>query len=127
LDSRSEVGDLRQFLLTSLAVSLILTLVIETGFFLLTGKHDRKDLLLLVLANVLTNPVVVLSYWIVALYIGFIAFAVLPVLELSAVLVEGYVYKKYGRSFRRPYLFSLSANAVSFAVGVIIHVITTII
>jgi uncharacterized membrane protein len=119
---------LRQFLLTSLAVSLALTLVIEAGFFLLTGKRDRKDLLLLVLANVLTNPVVVLLCWLVALYIGsIVAFVVLPILELSAVFVEGYCYKKCGRGFRRPYLFSLSANAVSFTAGVLIQVIMAIV
>jgi hypothetical protein len=108
-------------LLTSLALSLVLTIVLEAGFFLLIGKRDKKDLLLLLLVNVLTNPVVVLSFWLVALYTDWNARIVLILLELFAVLIEGYYYKKYGRSFRYPYLFSLAANIVSFGTGVLIQ------
>ena len=43
-------------------------------------------------------------------------------LELFAVLTEGFYYKKYGRCFRRPYLFSLAANMVSFGIGELIQI-----
>jgi len=108
-------------LLTSLALSLALTLVFEAGFFLLIGKRDKKDLLLLLLVNVLTNPVVVLSFWLVALYTEWNPYIVLILLELFAVLTEGYYYKRYGRSFRRPYLFSVAANTFSFGIGLLIQ------
>ncbi|MDR0324503.1 MAG: hypothetical protein LBI19_00220 [Oscillospiraceae bacterium] len=99
----------------ALAVSLALTLLLEAGFFFLTGKRDRKDLLLLLLANVLTNPVVVLVFWLTLWQPGKIP------LELSAVLAEGFLYQKYGRAFKRPYLFSLAANAFSYGAGVLIQ------
>ncbi|MCL2002491.1 MAG: hypothetical protein FWG72_00610 [Oscillospiraceae bacterium] len=102
-------------LYSALAASLGLTLLLEAGFFGLTSKRDVKDLLLLVLANVLTNPLVVLTFWL-------LPYPLMKVpLELFAVVTEGFVYQKYGRGFKRPYLFSLAANAFSFGIGVLIQ------
>ena len=106
-----------QMLLHSLALSLSLTLAFESGFFLLIGKRDKKDLLLLLLVNAITNPVVVLSFWMVALYTDWHARLFLIPLELFAVLTEGRYYQKHGRDFRRPYIFSLAANMISFGAG----------
>ena len=108
-------------LLSSLAASLLLTLVLETGFFLLVGKRAKKDLLLVVLVNVLTNPVVVLSYWLVAAYTDLNPTIAIISLELLAVLAEGHYYGRYGRGFKRPYLFSVGANAFSFGAGMLIQ------
>ena len=108
-------------LLTALAISLGTTLILEAGFFLLAGKRNKKDLLLLVSVNVITNPVVVLLYWLSVLYTDLNSIAVKAALELFAVLTEGLYYKKYGQDFKRPYLFSLAANAVSFGIGVLIQ------
>ena len=108
-------------LLTSLAISLVLTLALEAVFFLLIGKRDKKDLLLLLLVNVITNPIVVLSFWLAALYANWNARLILIPLELFAVLAEGYYYKKHGRHFRRPYLFSLTANMISFGAGELVR------
>ena len=107
----------------SLALSLVLTILFEAGFFLLAGKRNRKDLLLLLLVNVLTNPVVVLLFWLAVFYLDWNTYVVLVPLELFAVLTEGYYYKKYGLSFRRPYLFSLLANAISFGMGELIQLL----
>ena len=108
-------------LLFSLAISLVLTIVFESGFFLAIGKRDKKDLLLLLLVNVITNPIVVLSFWLIVLFTNLNPYIMLIPLELFAVLFEGYHYKKYGRSFRRPYLFSLAANMFSFGIGELIQ------
>ena len=110
-------------LTTSLALSLALTLALETGFFLLVGKRVKKDLLLLALVNILTNPVVVLSYWLAVLYTNWNKTLIKIPLELFAILVEGYYYKRYGRDFRRPYIFSLAANMFSFWLGVAIQLL----
>jgi len=108
-------------LLTALGISLALTLVLETGFFLITCKRDRKDLLLVVMVNILTNPVVVLIYWLAVVRAGWNMIMVLAPLEVSAVLIEGYYYKKYGRCFKRPYFFSLFANAFSYFSGLLLQ------
>lgn len=110
-----------QSLLISLGTSLILTLVLETGFFLLIGKRGKKDLLLLVLVNVLTNPPVVLLYWLATWYTAWPTAIIILPLELFAVLTEGYYYKKYAGGFKHPYLFSLAANMFSFWSGMIIQ------
>ena len=108
-------------ILVALAFSLLLTLVFEIGFFFITGKRNRKDLLLVILVNILTNPIVVLVYWIIALYTDWnTTIAKIP-LELFAVITEGIYFKKYGQSFKRPFLFSLAANAFSFSLGLILQ------
>jgi len=111
-----------QIILTSLILSLLLTVALETGFFLLTGKRDKKDLLLVVLVNILTNPVVVLSFYMAVIYTGWNQTVIKIPLELFAIITEGYYYKKYGRGFKRPYLFSAAANMFSFWIGVIIQI-----
>ena len=108
-------------LLASLGLSLALTIAFEASVFLLAGKNDKKDLLLLLLANVITNPIVVLSFWLAAWYTSWNTYIVLIPLELFAIITEGCIYKRYGNSFRRPFLFSFLANMASFWAGVLIQ------
>ena len=110
-----------QGLPSALALSLGLTLALESGFFFITGKRGRKDLLLVVMVNTITNPVVVLLYWLAAAYTDWNAAALLVPLELFAVLFEGWYYKKYGKDFSRPYLFSAAANMFSFWMGMLVQ------
>ena len=96
--------------------SLALTLLLETAFFLLCGKRDKKDMLLCWLLNVLTNPAVVLFYWL-AVFGGLNRPATALLLEASAIAAEGWGYRRYGRGFGHPFLFSLAANLFSYGVG----------
>lgn len=89
---------------------LSLTLLLE-GAVALVWKLRKRDWLLFALANVLTNPAVVL------LHAMFPGPAVTAALELSAVAVEGFCYRRLGHAIRRPWLFSLCANAFSFCLG----------
>lgn len=89
---------------------LSLTLMLEGAVALVWGLRHR-NLLLLVLVNVLTNPAAVLLH---ALFPGP---AVTAALELGVVALEGICYKKLGSAVRRPWLFSLCANAFSFCLG----------
>ena len=110
-----------QKLTLSLLESLGLTVALEVGIGIVTGKKDRKNLLLIVLVNIITNPVVVLSYWLAAAYTSWNLALVVAALEVFAVLLEGGYYRKYGRGFGRPYLFSAAANMFSFWVGALIQ------
>ena len=114
----------------SLIFSLILTLLLEAVFFLVVrsieGKHDKKDLLLVVMVNILTNPAVVLLYWLVILYTNINYIIILAPLEIFAVLTEGYIYKKNGRIFKHPYLFSIAANSFSFGTGLLLQLLQII-
>ena len=118
----------------ALAVSLLLTLVLEAGFYHLASllstavpfnrlalleKRDKHDLYLVLLVNIITNPAVVLTYWLAAYYTSFDLVLTKTILEVLAVITESYYYKKYGRSFKHPLLFSVCANLFSYACGVI--------
>lgn len=96
-----------------LLFSLGLTLVFELAVALCWGLR-RRDLLLCVLVNVMTNPAVVL------LHFMFPAPLVTALLELGAVGAEGFCYRRFGERVRRPWLFSLVANGCSFGLGLII-------
>jgi len=107
-------------LLTALGISLGLTLVFEVGFYLIAYKRNKSDVLLVVLVNTLTNPIVVLLYWIAYFNTNWNTIAIIVPLELFAVLTEGFIYSKHAQSIKRPFLFSLAANAFSFTLGFII-------
>ena len=99
----------------SLAISLLLTLVLELCFALLWGV-SRRDLPLVALANVLTNPVVVLCYTVVASFAPGLRIPAVAVLEAGAVVVEGWLF--HTRSdIRVPWAFALCANLFSFTIG----------
>ena len=105
-------------MLTTLAVSLLLTLALEGLFGLIWGLKRRRDWGLLLLVNVVTNPIVVSLH---ALLGG--GWLVTAALELSAVLAEGLAYRKWGRDARPAFLFSLCANCFSYFSGVALNVI----
>jgi len=108
-------------MLVALALSLAMTLVLEPGFFLLTGKRNKKDLLLVVLVNTHTNPIVVLLYWLAFLHTNWNMIIVTVALETYAVLAEAFVYKRFAQSIKRPLLFSVAANACSYLVGLLVQ------
>lgn len=101
-------------LLLSLLLSLGLTEVFECGFACCTGKRS-KALVLCALVNVVTNPPVVLLS---RLLPG--GRLLIAGLELAVVAIEGLLYR-YSGLFKRPFLFSLTANALSFSLGLLIN------
>ncbi|MCL2694794.1 MAG: hypothetical protein FWE69_00520 [Clostridiales bacterium] len=100
-------------------LSLGLTLLIELGVALL-WRVPRRDLWLVVLVNILTNPPVVLLAILSRDILRLSPLLCYPVLEGLAVWTEGAVYKRFSH-IRRPYLFSLLANAVSFFIGFLLQ------
>jgi hypothetical protein len=107
-------------LLISLVISLILTILFEELFAVIAGIRDRRDLLLLCLMNVITNPVVVFLYHLTAEFTELNLNIVVLFLETAAILTEGVYYKSYGRTFRHPFLFTVCANIFSYGIGEII-------
>ena len=109
-------GDsVRDDIFLSLGVSLALTLLLE-GFCALLWKVEQRDMPLLFLANLLTNPVVVLCrHGAAALWPEGLVLATL-LLELWAVGTEGYLYRTRSR-IRRPWRFSIGANLFSYIIG----------
>jgi len=108
-------------LLSALCISLVLTLILEVGFYLLICKRNKKDLLLVILVNMLTNPIVVLTYWLFYLNTNWNTTLIKIPLELFAITVEGFYYNKYSQEIKKPFIFSIAANLFSFSVGVLIQ------
>ncbi len=104
----------------SLAVSLGLTLLIELLFARLCGV---REFLVVLLCNCLTNPPVVLLSHLAAVYTPLPTLAVQLVLEIAAVLVEALCYRECAGHIKRPFLFSLGANAVSYLSGLVLGAI----
>ena len=106
--------------LISLGLSLGLTLLFEGIFALRWGLRGR-DLILCILVNVLTNPPVVLCALLWRTYGPGPGWLPVPFVEAGAVLAEGYFYRRDGEKVRRPFLFSLCANAFSYGLGLVFN------
>lgn len=105
------------------AVSLGLTLLVEGLLALAWGLRSRRELAVVALVNILTNPAVVLLYHTAAGLWRLNAAAVTAVLECAAVAVEWFWYRRCSEKLRRPFLFALLANAVSYGVGCVINLL----
>ena len=101
-----------------LVSSYLITLAAEV-LFALCWKICGRDLAIVVLANTMTNPPVVLLNFLFRLVVrGTVAGFLLAVMEIAAFAVEGFVYKRAWQKGERPYLFSLCANLCSFLCGI---------
>ncbi|MCI7423531.1 MAG: hypothetical protein SPI20_08450 [Ruminococcus callidus] len=107
-----------QQLIKGLIRSLLLTEVLELLAAACFPQRNRHDFLLVILVNILTNPVVVyLDFW---LHGATIAWRWLWVggLEVAVWLSEALIYRKCLTGTQNPYLFSLILNAASYLGGV---------
>ena len=104
---------------------LLLTIIIELIVALILSVRDKKDILNVILVNVLTNPVVVMTQ--IILYVKFghnIEMIGIIILEISAFLIEGFIYKKTLKyDAINPFLLSLLLNASSFFIGELINIL----
>ena len=98
-------------------MSLALTLLFEEGFALLWGLRGKRELTVVALVNVLTNPAVVLLYHTAVGLLHWRAIPVTIALECAAVAVEWLCYLACSEQLKRPSLFALLANALSYGAG----------
>ena len=110
-------------MLTVLAGSLALTLVLEELFALLWGLRGRRELTVVALVNVLTNPPVVLLYHTAVGLWGWPAAPVTILLKGAAVAVEWRCYRLCSDQLQRPLLFALLANLFSYGAGRVINLL----
>lgn len=108
-------------MIPSLLMSLGLTLLLEMGVALLLGLR-RKDLLVVALVNVVTNPVVVLTLNLCLLH-GIVPPGYLvAALEVAAVVTEGFLYRScLSRKICNPFVLSILLNAISYLGGLLLQ------
>lgn len=105
--------------------SLLMTLALEVGFFLMIGIRGKRELTLCILANIMTNPVVTSIYYYCAYFKGMFGtemIVITAVLEMGAVIAEWLSYTKED-GIKNPFGISLYANAFSFGVGLLMRLL----
>lgn len=99
---------------------LICTILIECILAFLLKVRERKDLLNIMLANIITNPIVVtLPIFIYFFNFNFFYYRfTFYLLEIITVIVEGFIYHKFLK-FKKidPYILSLILNLSSYLIG----------
>lgn len=108
-------------LIRLLLLSLGFTLGIELFVSVCYGIRNKKELLLIALVNVITNPIAVLLYywWVVITATNNILIQI-P-LEFMIIVVEAKLFKKYAIQIRKPVSFSVLINLISFSIGIVMH------
>lgn len=102
---------------------LLLTIIIELIIALIIGVRDKKDVINVILVNVITNPIVVLLPIIIYIKFGYTFEKIsLYILEVLTVLLEGLIYKKVLKYKKiNPFLISLILNLASFLIGELLN------
>lgn len=101
---------------------LTCTVVIECLAAAIIGIRRIKEFIFVILVNVMTNPVLVSSTFLIRLTYGRTAYYYsLAAFEVAAVLIEGTVYRFTLKSRINPFLISLILNASSFFIGELIN------
>jgi len=120
MDTAAEGGGT---VLKILVISLLMTLILEEIFAILWGLRGKRELILVALVNVLTNPPVVLLYRTATGFWHWNANLVTLILEAAAVIVEWWCYRLFSEQVRKPFEFALLINLFSFIIGRIINLI----
>ena len=102
-----------------MVMCLIITLVIELFFAWLFKVRKKKDFINVALANIITNPIVVITPRFISFNYGFYLYDIcLIILEILTVIVEGFLYQRYLQYKKiNPYLLSLLLNLLSYFIG----------
>ena len=105
----------------NLLTYLGLTLITELAVLVLIGVRDKKDLRVICYANIITNPIVVYTTEMVGLWRPEYFWVSVAVLEVAAVITEGFIFKKFLQFHEvNPWSLSILANVVSFELGFVI-------
>ena len=108
-------------IVSNLLVCLALTVVLEAAAAFVCGVRTRFGQLVVLLANVVTNPVMNCALTVVSFYISPRAYYYFLVpLEVIVVQAEGLIYKQVLRSKMNPFLLSFLLNACSYGLGTLI-------
>ena len=110
------------FVINTLFFNLTIVLICETIIAFCFGA--RKNIITVVLTNILTNPPVVLCALCLAMFLNDFERPGVYFFEFTVVWLEGFIYSKYETfSNRNPYLISLILNLTSFSAGELINIL----
>lgn len=103
-------------------ICLSSTIVIELIMSLLLGIRSKKDILNVILVNIMTNPLVVSILMYITYNRLFNTTISIIILEILVILTEGFTYKKV-LTFDKinPYVLSLILNISSYFIGRVLN------
>ena len=103
---------------------LLLTIIIELIISLLIGIRNKKDILNIIVVNIMTNPIVVLIPLVIRMLTNNLySMIFLFLLEVITLFIEGIVYKN-NLCYKKInwFLLSLLLNMCSFLFGLILNI-----
>ena len=103
-------------------ICLSSTIVIELIMSLLLGIRNKKDILNVILVNIMTNPLVVSILMYITYNRLYNTTISIIILEILVILTEGFTYKKV-LTFDKinPYVLSLILNISSYFIGELLN------
>ena len=107
--------------LRGLILGLVVTELVELAVALGLGFRRPRECLLVLLANCVTNPLVVLLSYLALFHTTLPMVPVVAVLELWAVATEGLCYRWCGMASRQACLLTVTANGVSYLSGLALN------
>ncbi len=97
---------------------LVITLGLELSAAVLLKVRKGKELLVIVLVNLITNPLLNVTLLVLAERLPYYAYRWwIPVMEVIIWLAEGLAFRKFLKSVKQPFLFSLCLNGISYFIG----------
>lgn len=102
---------------------LVCTIIIEIIIAYILKIRDKKDILNIMLVNIVTNPIVVSLPILMLVKYGYKArLNTLIVLEIVTVIVEGLIYLKVLKNKKiNPFVVSFILNLSSYMIGELIN------
>ena len=102
---------------------LVLTILIEGIIAVIIGIRDKKDILNIILVNIITNPIVVSLPFVFLIVFGYTYYKIsFYILEVITLLVEGLIYYKV-LNYKKinPFIISLILNGSSYLIGELLN------
>ena len=105
-------------IVSGLVTALVLTAVIEAACGFIIGIRSRRGQLVILLANLITNPLLNCILILVSFYISpsLFYYCLVP-LEIIVILAEGAIYRSILRPRMQPFLLSAVLNSCSLFLG----------
>lgn len=105
-------------LFTGMTFALLLTIAAELFFSLCCGLR-KKQLLMVLLMNILTNPAANALFIFLTVYLGWPRIFPTALLEPAVIVTEALCCRHV---VKRPWLFSVFVNLFSFAAGYLLQI-----
>ena len=102
-------------------ISFVATLVLEALVMVLMSEHSKSNFLLLLLINILTNPMAVYLSYVGKILVDIPEILIQLPIEIGVVLVEAGIYVWFSKdekwTIKRPIFLGILANIFSWSIG----------